>query len=54
MHLGAVYGEQPVRAAGPDLQRPVVGVGDPDPDPLTGFRRHPQILSLAVDGSNTP
>ena len=50
VHLGAVDGEQPVGAAGPDLHRPVVGVADPDPDPLAGFRCHIQILGLAVDG----
>ena len=54
LHLGAVYGEQSVGAAGPDLHRPVVGVGDPDPDPLAGSRRYPEILGLAIDGPNTP
>ena len=50
VHVGAISGQQPVRAARPDLHRPVIGVGDPDPDPLTRASRHMQILGLAVDG----
>src|SRR5688572_22829712 len=54
MYFSTVYGQQPVGAAGPHLHWPVIGVGDPDPDPLAGLRWHAKIFWLAIDGPKTP
>ena len=49
VQIGSIHRQHPVQAVGPHHQRGVVGVGDPDPDPLTRAGGDVEVADAAVD-----